>query len=222
MTVSFMASSKKGEGFVNWLIQKNPLNLTLPGYKFCGPGNPLVQQLRDSVQPSNRLDSYCREHDIAYQNSKQDSVLAEADKKLFKSAKSLITSKGVNFRERAAALLVTSAMKAKLGLSGSGAKRRPKKNFRKVAPKRKRRQIKSQNQVGGFLPLLLTLLAGAASASTLARNVKNWSAPPSGGGRINTHSSNILPMRKKRAGGRRRRGKTSLGRGAILRNYSRC
>lgn len=37
------------------------LNLTLPGYKYLGPGNPV-----DSGEPSNRLDAIAQRHDQAY------------------------------------------------------------------------------------------------------------------------------------------------------------
>ena len=35
--------------------------LTLPGHRYCGPGNPL-----DNGPPTNELDAICMEHDYCY------------------------------------------------------------------------------------------------------------------------------------------------------------
>ena len=38
--------------------------LTLPGYRYCGPGNPL-----DNGPPTNELDAICMEHDYCYSSN---------------------------------------------------------------------------------------------------------------------------------------------------------
>ena len=35
--------------------------MTLPGYNYCGPGNPL-----NSFKPVNELDAICARHDYCY------------------------------------------------------------------------------------------------------------------------------------------------------------
>lgn len=53
--------------------------LTLPGYRYCGPGNPL-----DNGPPSNELDAVCEQHDRCYseEESKRD-----CDKKMIQNLK---------------------------------------------------------------------------------------------------------------------------------------
>ena len=48
--------------------------LTLPGYKYCRPGNPL-----DNGNPVNELDAICQKHDYCYSNPNVDKN--ECDKK---------------------------------------------------------------------------------------------------------------------------------------------
>ena len=38
--------------------------LTLPGHRYCGPGNPL-----DNGPPTNELDAICMEHDYCYNSN---------------------------------------------------------------------------------------------------------------------------------------------------------
>lgn len=68
----------------------------------------------------NGLDELCKEHDIAYATNKDSSERKEADKKLASGALKRIFSRDATFGERAASLLVTTAMKAKAGLSKFG------------------------------------------------------------------------------------------------------
>lgn len=68
----------------------------------------------------NPLDELCKIHDIAYSENKDSSKRYEADKELAKGALKRVFSKDASVGERAAALFVTSAMKAKTGLSKFG------------------------------------------------------------------------------------------------------
>ena len=84
--------------------------LTLPGYNYCGPGNPL-----DNGPPTNELDEICREHDIAYTYGNKE----EADAKMLER---LSKHTGKTIGEKAAKSLVVRALislKQKLGL-GNG------------------------------------------------------------------------------------------------------
>jgi len=49
-------------------------NLTLPGYNYLGPGNPL-----DSGTPVNKTDQIAEKHDWAYHYAKSDSDIFKAD-----------------------------------------------------------------------------------------------------------------------------------------------
>ena len=54
--------------------------LTIPGYKYCGPGNPL-----DNGLPVNELDQICQTHDYCYTNN--PSSKTDCHKKMLKSLK---------------------------------------------------------------------------------------------------------------------------------------
>ena len=66
---------------VDNLINLLPFEIRVPGYHFCGPGTRLNERLEKGEKGVNPLDSYCREHDIAYANSgdrsKADCLLAK-------------------------------------------------------------------------------------------------------------------------------------------------
>ncbi|XP_055309140.1 uncharacterized protein LOC129573024, partial [Sitodiplosis mosellana] len=66
------------------------------------------------------LDELCKIHDIAYAENKDSSKRYEADKELAQGALKRVFSKDASIGERAAALTVSSAMKAKTGLSKIG------------------------------------------------------------------------------------------------------
>lgn len=50
-------------------------NLTLPGYKYLGPGNSL-----DEGEPTNSADAIARQHDIAYDRAKTSEDIRRADR----------------------------------------------------------------------------------------------------------------------------------------------
>lgn len=76
----------------------------------------------------NPLDGYCKEHDIFYETHSDSAERAVADKLLSSQALKRVFSKDASFGERASALAVTAAMKAKRALSkiGSGLTKRKK------------------------------------------------------------------------------------------------
>lgn len=116
------AKSKKcGRGFLNKVIDKLPFELHLPKYQYCGPGTKLAERLARGDPGINELDKLCKEHDIAYENHKDSKERYKADKKLGAEAMKRVFSRDAKLGERAASLLVTTAMKAKTGLSKLGA-----------------------------------------------------------------------------------------------------
>lgn len=110
-----------GRGLLNTLINTLPVNLTMPSMNYCGPGNPIKKQLANKVPPKNKLDAYCREHDIFYLNNPNVSDRNRADMKLADQAWSRFQANDASFAEKAAAYLVTNLIKAKAKL-GMGLK----------------------------------------------------------------------------------------------------
>ena len=71
----------------------------IPGYRYCGPGTEDF-----SVEPINPLDRACRNHDLAYADSKSRMKRVQADAQLYLSARSL------RFRYPIASRIVSTAM----------------------------------------------------------------------------------------------------------------
>lgn len=103
-----------GRGVINNLINSLPVELHLPGYQFCGPGTKLKERLARNEKGINPLDAACKEHDIAYSQTKDINNRHAADQILANKAWARVKSKDSNFSERANAWLVTNAMKAKV------------------------------------------------------------------------------------------------------------
>uniref|UniRef100_A0A8D8WN81 Phospholipase A2-like domain-containing protein n=1 Tax=Cacopsylla melanoneura TaxID=428564 RepID=A0A8D8WN81_9HEMI len=120
---------KRGQGLLNKLIDKLPVELHLPTYRFCGPGTKLQQRLhQDGINP---LDSACKEHDIQYSNP--SSNRKEADWQLENAAWRRVLAKDSSLPEKSAAWFVTNAMKVKRKM-GAGMRKNKKKvfSFRKL------------------------------------------------------------------------------------------
>jgi hypothetical protein len=93
--------------------------LVLPGYKYCGPGNPL-----NSGAPVNELDAVCMNHDYCYDSGTSKS---ECDKTMLSDLKH---TKSKTFGEKLAKHLIVKPainMKYKLGLGSKNGKRAQKK-----------------------------------------------------------------------------------------------
>ena len=89
--------------------------LTLPGYNYCGPGNPL-----NSGLPVNKLDEVCMVHDYCYDSGLSKS---ECDKEMLTNLKN---TKSKSIGEKIAKNLVVKPainMKYKLGLGSKNGKR---------------------------------------------------------------------------------------------------
>lgn len=172
------AAGRRGRGVLNTLINKLPVELHLPGYKFCGPGTRLQKRLARGDRGVNPLDEACREHDIVYSTSDDLRTRHQADKVLAKKAWERVKAKDSRFSERAAALTVAGLMKGKTTVGMGTRKRRrssrkrttkaakrvggaiARKRVKKSASKKTNRKsrILTTPKRGGFLPLLLPLL----------------------------------------------------------------
>lgn len=113
-----------GRGLVNTLINKLPFELHIPGYRFCGPGTKLRKRLSRGDEGVNDLDEACKEHDIAYANTKDLEKRHVADRALLERAWSRVKAKDSGLGEKTAAWITTNAMKIKTKLGmGRGRKR---------------------------------------------------------------------------------------------------
>lgn len=116
----------EGSGALNSLIDKLPFEVHIPGgYQYCGPGTKLQKRLARGDSGINPLDAACREHDIAYSQSKDLDSRHKADAVLAERAWQRVKARDSGFGEKAAAWAVTNAMKAKRTL-GMGAPARIK------------------------------------------------------------------------------------------------
>lgn len=121
-----------GAGLLDKAINSLPVELHLPSYQFCGPGTKLQQRLARGDTGINPLDAACKEHDIAYSNTKNLHQRHEADKILQTEAWKRVKSSDSGFSEKAAAWVVTNAMKIKRKLGMGIPCKKKKKNKNKI------------------------------------------------------------------------------------------
>lgn len=179
---------KGGRGLLNTLINKLPFELHIPGYQYCGPGTNLEKRLLRGDTGVNLLDKACKEHDIAYSQTKEIDQRHKADKILEETATKRMKASDAKLSEKMAALGVKGAMKIKRKL-GMGFKKRKNTNKKIISKKggalkkgRKKRvpqRIIRTPKKGGFLPFLLPLLGalgavggGAASIAKAVNDAK--------------------------------------------------
>lgn len=107
-----------GADILNSAINQLPFELHIPGgYQYCGPGTKLQKRLKRGDPGINPLDQACKEHDIAYDKNMHDIKNRHiADKILASKAWMRVKAKDASLKEKAAAVLVTGAMKAKMKL----------------------------------------------------------------------------------------------------------
>lgn len=102
-----------GRGLLNSIINNLPVNMRLPSYNYCGPGNNTERDLANNVPAKNKLDSYCKEHDIFYMKNPDIAARNQADMRLAEKAWTRVLAKDSSLAEKAAAYVVTNLMKAK-------------------------------------------------------------------------------------------------------------
>lgn len=112
----------KGSSLINWLINNLPFEAHLPGYNYCGPGTNLIKRIERRERGINKLDEYCKNHDLAYSASPSLSDRHLADIELMKMARKRIDAADASLQEKLAAHLVNKAMLVKVA-SGSGNKK---------------------------------------------------------------------------------------------------
>lgn len=139
-------SSKKRKekiayGFIDYIVNKLP-EIHIPGYQYCGPGTKLEERLARGDPGINKLDQACKRHDIAYSQLESSKERRRADKDLISQAFPRVYSRDAKLGERAAALLVSGLMSAKVGLSKIGL------GLEEESKKMKQRKIKQKKSAG--------------------------------------------------------------------------
>lgn len=158
---------KTGCGLLNSIINKIPIELHAPGgYQYCGPGTKLKKRLARGDEGINLLDKACKKHDIAYDKYTDTKERYKADKELASEAWKRVKSRDASIGERATALSVTAAMRAKMGLTkiGGGCVR---KNHKKTKPKNK-----SKRKKGCTMKKRTSKSKKTTSFNTLLKNVR--------------------------------------------------
>lgn len=122
---------KEGYGLIDYIVNKLP-EIHIPGYQYCGPGTNLEKRLARGDPGINKLDQACKVHDIAYSTLRNSKDRRQADRALVAQAFPRVYAQDAKLGERAAALLVSSLMSTKIGLSkiGLGLDKRLKKKMK--------------------------------------------------------------------------------------------
>ena len=187
---------QRGSSLLNTAINKLPFELHLPGYQWCGPGTRIEKRLERGDLGINKLDSACKEHDLAYLENKDLTRRHVADKILEEKAKERFFAKDSTLGEKVSSAIVNMGMKIKRK-SGMGLKKlpfdrtvtiKPKKSIKKtnlidkaskvalraakvkkpeISSKTKKTRVLEVPQSGGFIPLI-PLFAGLSAIGAVA------------------------------------------------------
>ncbi|KAF2885755.1 hypothetical protein ILUMI_20419 [Ignelater luminosus] len=182
-----------GEGVVNKLINKLPFELHLPRYQFCGPGTKLEKRLLRGDKGYNRLDQFCKNHDIAYAQHNDLSSRHKADKILEEAAWSRVKAKDASFSEKAASWLVTNIMKAKRRL-GMG--------MRKSLKGKRKKKTQKVTFKGGILKKLISVVKDVGSNIGSGKELIKYTLQAarriikSVGGKKNVKVPRVIPVPK--------------------------
>lgn len=145
---------------LNKAIDLLPVELHLPGYQYCGPGTNLRLRLKRGDPGINKLDSACKEHDIAYENYSDNDRRRIADRILANKAWERVKAPDSSLAERVAAWGVTNLMKAKTKI-GAG-KKQTKNNLRKKKSLNgKKKKVTSKNKKNSGKGLRLRPYSGS-------------------------------------------------------------
>ena len=182
-----------GRGLVNSIINNLPVELHIPGYRYCGPGTKLKKRLARGDAGINALDEACKWHDIAYSQYKDLDSRHEADQLLAERADKIRKSPGIGLGEKIAAWGVSNIMKGKvkagMGLQFNTKKQKKKSKCKCHGTKKpakasqsiqhKKKNLDRKIYAGGFLPLLLPALGALGgligATSGIVRAVKSSS-----------------------------------------------
>ena len=158
-STAFSLLSKPVGALVNKAIDLLPVELHLPGgYQYCGPGTKLQKRLSRGDPGINKLDQACKQHDIAYSKFSDTENRSIADRALAEKAWQRVQSSDSSVGEKAAALAVTAAMKAKTTFGGGRRRRRVKRSTKKRGGAIRRRKRASNRRKGNKKPSIWSML----------------------------------------------------------------
>jgi len=83
----------------------------LPTFEYCGPFTPTREKMRKGIQPRNRVDALCLQHDLDYEQAASREERRLADKKLIQDINSLTN---LSCKERIGAFIVKMCIRVKL------------------------------------------------------------------------------------------------------------
>lgn len=115
---------------LNKAIDLLPFEAHLPTFRFCGPGTKLAKRLARGDKGINPLDEACKIHDIAYSKYSDSESRRKADGELAERSWQRFKASDSSLGEKAAAWVVTTAMKAKTALGGGKRRKRSVKRKR--------------------------------------------------------------------------------------------
>lgn len=147
------------------------LNFCLNIFTHCNKivkhiGTKLNKRLARGDEGVNELDELCKVHDIAYSEHKNSSERSQADKQLASGAFKRLFSKNASLGERAASLLVSTAMGAKTAISKLGM------GFSKLNCRKKSKKSRKGGSITSFSALINDAKAGIKkSKSNSAKSV---------------------------------------------------
>lgn len=93
------------------VLQAERRGLTVPGYKYLGPGNSL-----NRGKPNNNIDADAKEHDEAYDKAKTKQEVSQADKRFLSKAGDHLVN-AINQKES-----ISNTVGAAIGVAGIGLK----------------------------------------------------------------------------------------------------
>lgn len=169
-----MKKNRKGKGLVNKLIDLLPVELHLPGgYRYCGPGTKLEERLKRGDPGINKLDDYCKDHDISYSKTSDSLDRNKADLLLADRAWERVKAKDSSLAEKVAAYAVTNTMKlkAKLGMGCGGSKKKKtgKGLHRRVKKKKVVRKISRKTKKPGNISTATRIIPVPQTGSGLKK-----------------------------------------------------
>lgn len=137
---------------LNRAIDILPVEIHLPGgYQYCGPGTDLKKRLNRGDPGINKLDSACKQHDIAYSKFKDNKNRSIADRILTERAWERVKASDSSLGEKTAAWTVTNIMKAKTKFGGGKTRRKQQKKKRNVNQTKKKKPVANKKGKGLYL-----------------------------------------------------------------------
>lgn len=101
---------------IDQFLEKLP-EIHIKGYSYCGPNTDLAKRLARGEPGVNDLDCACKEHDIAYAQSRDREMRNNADKRLVSKAFTRVYAKDSRIGERFTALFVSAIIGIKIILN---------------------------------------------------------------------------------------------------------